>query len=205
MVKAEDGDTTDEDEVMPSEQEASTAPAEPASFAEVMARGANAKTGANTTPPTAILNKERKANEETAPQDSGFMDEDEDEDPEDELFLPPLQNFHPNSIDRLDEQMRYNGLRWRHALKRRVAKDPHLHDLLTWFQHHPSPMDETTRTLAEMVSSIKALPRRNAERLMDMGDGNMLMSIPCSSTSYTLRHTFGPTWRNCTRRNRQEE
>jgi hypothetical protein len=38
-------------------------------------------------------------------------------------------------------------------------------------------MDETTRTLAEMVSSIKAIPRRDAERLMDMGDGNMLMPI----------------------------
>jgi hypothetical protein len=145
MVKVEDGDTTDEDEVMPSEQGASTAPAEPASFAELMARSANAKTGANTTPPTAILNRERKANEETAPQDSDFMDEDEDEDPEDEFFLPPSQKCHPNSIDHLDEQMRYNGLRWRHELKRKVTKDPHLRDLLTWFQHHPSPMDETTR------------------------------------------------------------
>jgi hypothetical protein len=99
--------------------------------------GANAKTGANTTSPTAIPNRERKANEGTAPRDHDFIDEDEDEDPEDELFLPPSQNFHPNSIDHLDEQMRYNGLRWRHELKRRVAKDPHLQDLLTWFQYHP--------------------------------------------------------------------
>jgi hypothetical protein len=159
MVKAEDGDTTDEDEAMPSEQGASTALAEPVSFAEFVARGANAKTGSNTTPPTAILNREERATEETAHRGGSFMDEDDDEDPEDEIFLPPSQNFHPNSTDHLDEQMRYNGLRWRHALKRRVAKDPHLHDLLMWFQHHPAPMDETTRTLAEMVSSIKALPR----------------------------------------------
>jgi hypothetical protein len=93
MVKAEDGDTTDEDEVMPSEQGASTAPAEPASFAELMARSANAKTGANTTPPIAILNRERKANEETAPRDHGPMAEDDYEDPEDEIFLPPSQIF----------------------------------------------------------------------------------------------------------------
>jgi hypothetical protein len=126
MVKPEDEDITDEDEVMPSEQGASTAPAGPASFAELMARNANAKTGANTTPPTSILNRERKANEGTAPRDHDLMDEDEYEDPEDEIFLPPSQNFHPNSIDHLDEQMRYNGLRWRHALNRRVAKDPPL-------------------------------------------------------------------------------
>jgi hypothetical protein len=73
--------------------------------------------------------------------------------------------------------MRFNGLRWRHELKRRVAKDPNLQNLLTWIQHHPSPMDEPTRTLAEMVSALKAIPRREAERLMDMGDGNMLMPI----------------------------
>ncbi len=38
-------------------------------------------------------------------------------------------------------------------------------------------MDEPTRTLAEMVSALKAIPRREAERLMDIGDGNMLMPI----------------------------
>jgi hypothetical protein len=177
MVKPEDKDSSEEDENMNSEQGASTAQAEPASFAELMARGANLKAGANADPPTAILNREKRANEETAPRDWNFNDEDEDGDQEEELFLPPSQKFHPNSIDYLDEQMRFNGLRWRHELKRRVAKDSHLQDLLNWFQHHPAPMDETTRTLAEMVSSIKALPRREAERLMDMGDGNMLMPI----------------------------
>jgi hypothetical protein len=161
MVKPEDRDSSEEDENMNSGQGASTAQAEPASFAELMARGANLKAGANTAPPTAILNREEKANGETAPRDWNFNDEDEDGDQE-ELFLAPSQKFHPNSIDHLDEQMRFNGLRWRHELKRRVAKDPHLQDLLNWFQHHPAPMDETTRTLAEMVSSI---------------DGNMLMPI----------------------------
>jgi hypothetical protein len=105
MVKPEDKDSSEEDENMHSGQWASTALAEPASFAELMAMGANTKTGANTTPPTAILNRERKTNEETAPQDGDFTDEDEEEDLEDEFFLPPSQNFHPNSIDHLDEQM----------------------------------------------------------------------------------------------------
>jgi hypothetical protein len=110
MVKPEDKDSSEEDENMNSGQGASTAPAKPASFAELMAMGANARTRVNTTPPTAILNREEKANEETAPQDWNFQDEDEDGDQEDELFLPPSQNFRPNSIDHLDEQMRYNGL-----------------------------------------------------------------------------------------------
>jgi hypothetical protein len=179
MVKPEDKDSSEEDENMNAEQGASTAPAGPASFAELMAMGANLKAGANTAPPTAILNREEKANEETALQDWNFPDEDEDEDGDlkEELFLPPSQKFRPNSIDHLDEQMRYNGLRWRHELKKRVAKDPNLQSLLTWFQHHPAPMDEPTRTLAEMISAIKAIPRRDAERLIDMGDGNMLMPI----------------------------
>jgi hypothetical protein len=38
-------------------------------------------------------------------------------------------------------------------------------------------MDEPTRTLAEMISALKTIPRRESERLMDMGDGNMLMPI----------------------------
>jgi hypothetical protein len=107
MVKPEDKDSSEEDENMNSGPGASTAQAEPASFAEMMARDANLKAGTNTAPPTAILNREEKASEETAPPDWRFQDEDENEDREDEIFLPPSQNFHPNSIDHLDEQMRY--------------------------------------------------------------------------------------------------
>jgi hypothetical protein len=174
MVKPEDKDFSEDDEDMHDEQGASTASAVSTSFAEFVATG---KATTNTVPPTAILNREEKADGETAQRDWNFQDEDEDGDQEEELFLPPSQNFRPNSIDQLDEQMRYNGLRWRHELKKRVAKDPNLQSLLTWFQHHPAPMDEPTRTLAEMVSTIKAIPRSDAERLMDMGDGNMLMPI----------------------------
>ena len=133
MVKPEDKDSSEEDENMSIEQGASTAPAEPASFAEMMARDANRKLGANTPPSTAIPNKEGNSNEETVLQDWRFDEEDMSEDAEDELFLPPSQKFHPNSIDHLDEQMRFNGLRWRRELKRRVVKDPNLQDLLTWF------------------------------------------------------------------------
>jgi hypothetical protein len=73
--------------------------------------------------------------------------------------------------------MRFNGLRWRHELKKRVAKDPNLHNVLRWIQHHPSSMEEPTKTLAEMVSALKDLSWHEAELLMDMGDGNMLMPI----------------------------
>ena len=105
MVKPEDKDSSEEDENMNSGPGASTAQAEPASFAEMMARDANLKAGTNTAPPTAILNRDKKASEEAALPDWRFQDEDEYEDPEDEIFLPPSQNFHPNSIDHLDEQV----------------------------------------------------------------------------------------------------
>jgi hypothetical protein len=169
MVNPEDKDSSEEDENMNSGQGASTAQAEPASFAKLMARGANLKAGTNTAPPTAILNREEKANEKSAPRDWNFNDEDEDGDQEEELFLPPSQKFHPNSIDHLDELMRFNGLRWRHELKRQVAKDPHLQGLLTWFQHHPSPMDETTRTLAKMVSSNQGYSSKRCRTLNGHG------------------------------------
>jgi hypothetical protein len=107
MVKPEDKDSSEEDENMNSEQGASTAPAEPASFAEMMKRDAKLKAGINTAPSPAILNRKDKASEDTALQDWRVQDVDENEDPEDELFLPHSQNFHPNSIDHLDEQMRF--------------------------------------------------------------------------------------------------
>jgi hypothetical protein len=60
MVKPEDKDSSEEDENMNSEQGASTAPAEPASFAEMMERHAKLKAGTNIAPPTTILNREEK-------------------------------------------------------------------------------------------------------------------------------------------------
>jgi hypothetical protein len=136
-----------------SEQGSSTAPAAPASFAELMARDASKKTAANAVSQISIPDGEGRADGETAQRDWNFGDENEDEDGDqvEDLFLPPSQNFCPSSIDHLDEQMRFNGLRWRYEPKRRVAKDPNLQNLRTWIQHHPSPMDEPTRTLAEMI------------------------------------------------------
>jgi hypothetical protein len=46
MVKPEDKDSSEDDEDMNNEPGASSASAEPASFAELMARDANSKTGA---------------------------------------------------------------------------------------------------------------------------------------------------------------
>jgi hypothetical protein len=155
MVKPEDKDSSEDDEDMNSEPGASSAPAEPASFRELMARDSNIKTAANTVSQTSIPDGEGKGDEEATRRDWNFENEEEDGDQEDSFLLPPSQKFRPSSIDHLDEQMR----------------------LLTWMQYHPSPMDEPTRTLAEMVSAPKAIPRREAERLMDMGDGNMLMPI----------------------------
>jgi hypothetical protein len=50
MVKPEDKDSSEEDENMNSGQGASTAQAEPVSFAEMMARDANLKAGTNCHP-----------------------------------------------------------------------------------------------------------------------------------------------------------
>jgi hypothetical protein len=41
-------------------------------------------------------------------------------------MAPPRQKFPFNSIEELAEDMRHNGLRWRHNLRERVADDPAL-------------------------------------------------------------------------------
>jgi hypothetical protein len=41
-------------------------------------------------------------------------------------MAPPRQNFPFNSIEELAEDMKHNGLRWRHNLRERVADDPNL-------------------------------------------------------------------------------
>jgi hypothetical protein len=175
MVNPDDKDSSEDDEDMNSEQGASTATAAPASFAELMARDAAGKRVTNTD--SQILNPQGKGREDVkAPQGNWtFEGEHENGDQDEDFLLPPSQKFRPSSIDHLEERMRFNGLRWRHELKRRVAKDPNLHNLLTWVQHHPASMEESTKTLAEMVSALKNIPRHEAERLMDMGDGNMLI------------------------------
>jgi hypothetical protein len=108
------------------------------SFAEFVAAG---KTAAKTSSQTSIPDREGNADGEAAQRDWNFGDEHEDGDQDEDFLLPPSQKFHPGSIDHLDEQMRFNGLAWRHALKRRAAKDLNLRNLLAWIQHHPSPMD----------------------------------------------------------------
>jgi hypothetical protein len=144
MVKPEDKGSSEDDEDMNSGPGASFASAEPGSFAELTARDANNKTAANTVHQTSIPDGEgggdgeatlelRKRRRRWRPRGT-------------------LLTLRPSSIDHLDEQMRFNGLRWRHELKRRVTKDPNLQNLLTWIQYHPSPMDEPTRTLVEMVT-----------------------------------------------------
>jgi hypothetical protein len=71
------------------------------------------------------------------------------EDDETPYMAPQLQNFPFNSIEELAEDMRHNGLRWRHNLRERVGDDPKLTRLLDWVAYRPSPASEPTRSLVE--------------------------------------------------------
>ena len=90
---------------------------------------------------------------------------------EDDVFLlPESQNFPHGTAEHFTEVMRFNGLRWRHELKRRVRNDPALQEFLVWVNNRPSPMDEPTRPLGQILHDIKDL-RGEADRIIDMGDG----------------------------------
>jgi hypothetical protein len=102
--------------------------------------------------------------------------EDKDNEEEDVFLLPKSQNFAPGTAEYFTEKLRFNGLRWRHEVKQRVKKDPNLRDFLLWVNNRPSPMDETTRPLGQMLHDIKNL-RGEAEQIIDMGDGFVQMPI----------------------------
>ena len=90
---------------------------------------------------------------------------------EDDVFLlPESQNFPHGTAEHFTEVLRFNGLRWRHELKRRVRNDPTLQDFLVWVNNRPSLMDEPTRPLGQILHDIKNL-RGEADRIIDMGDG----------------------------------
>jgi hypothetical protein len=57
------------------------------------------------------------------PMDDGIEEEDL-------FFLPECQNFVPGTAEDFTEKMRFNGLRWRHELRKRVRKDPTLKEFL---------------------------------------------------------------------------
>jgi hypothetical protein len=95
--------------------------------------------------------------------------EDKDNEEEDVFLLPESQNFAPGTAEYFTEKLRYNGLAWRHAVKQRVKKDPTLNN-------RPSPMDEATRPLGQMLHDIRNL-RGEAEQIVDMGDGFVQMPI----------------------------
>jgi hypothetical protein len=94
---------------------------------------------------------------------------------EDDVFLlPESQNFVQGTAEHFTGVMRFNGLRWRHELRRRVRIDPTLREFLEWVNNRPSPMDEPTRPLGQMLHDIKNL-RGEADRIIDMGDGYVQM------------------------------
>ncbi len=90
---------------------------------------------------------------------------------------PRLQNFPFNSIKELAEDMRHNGLRWRHNLRERVADDPNLKRLLDWVTYRPTPASERTRSLAEILFDLQLLLHDQSKQIMDMGDGYVQMPV----------------------------
>ncbi len=99
------------------------------------------------------------------------------EDEEIPYMAPRLQNFPFNSIEELAEDMRHNGLRWRHNLRERVAEDPTLKRLLDWVTYRPSPASEPTRSLEEILFDLQLLPHDQSQQIMDMGDGYVQMPV----------------------------
>ena len=102
--------------------------------------------------------------------------EDKDNEEEDVFLLPESGNFAIGTAEYFTEKLRFNGLRWRHEVRQRVKKDPNLRDFLLWVSNRPSPMDEATRPLGQMLHDIKNL-RGEAEQIVDMGDGFVQMPI----------------------------
>ncbi len=52
--------------------------------------------------------------------------EEEAREEDDEFLLPESQGFTPGTAEDFAEKMRFNGLRWRHELRKRVKNDPKL-------------------------------------------------------------------------------
>ena len=102
--------------------------------------------------------------------------EDKDNEEEDVFLLPESGNYAIGTSEYFTEKMRFNGLRWRHGVKQRVKKDPTLRDFLLWVNNRPSPMDEATRPLGQMLHDIKSL-HGEADQIVDMGDGYVQMPI----------------------------
>ncbi len=55
-----------------------------------------------------------------------------------------------------------------------MKKDPTLRQFLQWVNNCPSPMDEPTRPLGQMLHDIKNL-RGEVDQIIDMGDGYVQM------------------------------
>ena len=111
-------------------------------------------------------------------EDPGEEDPEEGETKEedDEFLLPESQHYAPGTAEDFTEKMRFNGLKWRHALRKRVQNDPKLRELLQWVNNRPSSMDEATRPLGQMLQEIKAL-RSEASQIIDTTDGYVQMPV----------------------------
>ncbi len=96
-------------------------------------------------------------NNENDPEDGEGLEED------DEFLLPRSQHYAPGTTEDFTEKMRFNGLRWRHALRKRVQNDPQLRELLQWVNNRPSSMDEATRPLGKCSRISKPFVARQAK------------------------------------------
>ncbi len=79
---------------------------------------------------------DRNAKDGSPPQskDQAMNDGTEEEDV---FLLPESQNFVPGTAEYFTEKMRFNGLRWRHELRKRVRNDPTLREFLQWVDNRP--------------------------------------------------------------------
>jgi hypothetical protein len=75
------------------------------------------------------MSEDQTAKDPPSPQTEDLTLEDGIEE-EDVFLLPESQNFVPGTAEDFTEKMKFNGLRWRHELRRRVRKDPALKQFL---------------------------------------------------------------------------
>jgi hypothetical protein len=107
---------------------------------------------------------------------------------EDVFLLPESQNFVHGTAEHFTEKMRFNGLRWRYELRKRVRNGPTLREFLQWVNNRPSPMDEPTRPLGQILYDIKT------SRARQTGSSTWVMGIykcpaPRSSDTSTPQHS----------------
>ncbi len=102
-------------------------------------------------------------------------------------MAPRLQNFPFDSIEELAEDMRHNGLRWRHNLRERVADDPNLKRLLDWVTYTAHLQRASQQeVLRRSFSTSSYFPTSKANKSWTWATAMCKCQSPSSNNTHTL-------------------